>query len=564
LACLIGHALFVGQPTVPQHLLEALRAHADPRSRAVFCRLQRRGRWQELGYRELLARSQAYAACYHRRGLVRGQVVLVILEHSLELFPAFLGAMLAGCIPSYLPFPSRKQDAVRYWEAHAELFERLGDAAVVTWPANALALAQVLDPSVPVILPDEVGDAPAADSWPATPAWDDVALVQHSSGTTGRKRGVALTFRAIAEQIDGLCRAVDLRPDDRIATWLPLYHDMGLVACLLAPLTRGASIVALDPFEWAARPGLVLHAIEHHRCTHTFWPNFAFLHVARTAAGSHDLRSMKAFVNCSEPCKPAAFDAFLARFADAGVRPEQLQACYAMAETVFAVTCTRLGKPAPRCEVDPDELARGRAAPPRDPEHALALLSSGRPIDGARYEILDPEGRPLPDGHVGELAVAASFLFSGYFRSDHPPPAGGIHRTGDLGLRIDGELYVLGRQDDRIIVCGKNVFAHDIEAVASAVPGVKPGRVVALGAFAEALGSERLVVLAEGTTEPEAWPELRARIRRAIIDRLDLLPHDVRVVAPGFIAKTTSGKTSRADNLAHYLSLLAPPTEPAP
>jgi fatty-acyl-CoA synthase len=545
---------------VPQHLLDALHAHAEHRPDAVFCRLLRRGRWQVLTRGELQARAQAYAAHYRHRGIGRGRVVLVILEHSLELYPAFLGAMLAGCIPSYLPFPSHKQDPARYWETHAELFERLRDAAVVTWPLNAASLAAVLDPSVPVILPEHVPDAPPGSPpppWPA-PAGDELALLQHSSGTTGRKRGVALSFRAIALQVDALCRAVDLQPDDRVATWLPLYHDMGLVACLLAPLTCGASLVALDPFEWAARPGLVLDAIERHRCTHTFWPNFAFLHTCRAATGSHDLRSMKAFVNCSEPCKPAAFDAFLARFAAAGVRPEQLQACYAMAETVFAVTCTRLGQPAPRLAVDPDALARGRAEPPRDPTRACVLLSSGRPVDGACYEVVDPAGHPLPDDHVGELAVAAPFLFAGYFRRD--PPRDGPHRTGDVGLRHAGELYVLGRQDDRIIVCGKNVFAHDIEAVASAVLGVKPGRVVALGVPDEALGSERLVVIAEATTAPPTWPALRARIRRAIVDHLDLLPHDVRVVPPGSIAKTTSGKTSRADNLARYLS----PGEPTP
>jgi fatty-acyl-CoA synthase len=545
---------------MPSNLLEDLAGHAARNPDGAFCHLLRRGVWTDITWRDLAARTAAFAAAYRARGIEPGSVVLVILEHGPDLYPSFLGAMLAGCVPSFLPFPSKKQDARRYWEGHRPLFERIGAAGIVTWRDNVAPLSNELGPGTVCIVPEEV---PAAADWPhEIPGAidpDAIAFLQHSSGTTGIKKGVVLTHRVVSDHLRSLRQAVRFESRDKIATWLPLYHDMGLVGCFLQPVAAGVPIVALDPFEWVARPYLILEAIERFRCTHTWWPNFAFHHVSRThdPDDRRDLSSMKAYFNTSEPCKPQAFEHFLATFASSGATREQLQISYGMAEVVFLMTITTPGTVVPSCRVDADRLVEeGIAVDPTNGAPELELLSVGRPLEGIRYEIVDSAGNVLPDDRVGEVVATGRFLYSGYFRNEEETKLklrGGRYFTSDLAFRRAGELYVMGRKDDRIIVCGKNFFAHDIEYVTGRVPGVKAGRIVAIGVFSDEVGSEEVVVIAESAASEAEWPRVAGHVRQALVEQLNLAPRDVAIVAPGWIVKTTSGKMSRHGNLKKYL-----------
>ena len=548
----------MGFPVRARDVVAALSARASGTGEDVFCHVLAKGGRTTISCREALEQSSRWANLYRAAGLEPGAVVLIILKHGPELYFAFLGAMLAGCVPSFMPFPSAKQDPGLYWSQHRALFERIGAAAVVTWPQNAETLAEH-GAGMALLLPEQA-QAQSSDFAARMIDPDEVALLQHSSGTTGLKKGVALSYGAIAGQLDRYADELDLAPGDTVVSWLPLYHDMGLIACFLLPLAAGVPFVALDPFEWVARPGLLFEAIESFGGTHVWLPNFAFHHLCRTAAQGpvRDLSGMKAFIDCSEPCRHETFELFERTFAPAGVCWDQFRVCYAMAETVFAVTQTASGAPVSSLDVDDAALAEGRAEAVKAGA-GRRVVSVGRPLPDVVLRIVDEDGRDLEDGAVGEVLVQAPFLFSGYHRDPDMTARklkDGWYFTGDLGFRRDGELYLVGRTDDLLIVNGRNVFAHHVEfAINAETPEVKAGRCIALGVWSEDAGSQELVVVAEAEGEDDTVRRLLARnIKTVVLNGFGVMPREVKIVPSGWLAKTTSGKITRELNLQKYLA----------
>ena len=524
-----------------------------------------RGGAESIDQRRLFENADLWARHYRRLGLSEGDLIIIIIDHRPQLLYAYLGAMLAGCIPSYMPYSILKQDRRLYIKAHFDLFVRIGARAVVTTHEWLADFGETLDiQSVSVVLADTVGSAarqsPLQRSWSA-PRSTDVALLQHSSGTTALKKGVALTHEAILAQADAYGAAISIGADDVIVSWLPLYHDMGLMACFILPLINGLPVVLIDPFVWVREPYRLFEAIEQYGGTLTWLPNFAYHHLCRSCGEvrRYELSGMRAFINCSEPCKAATFHLFLKTFARMGVRPEHLQTCYAMAENCFAVTQSPLGRPPQTIAVDQEALSsKGIAVTPPVGRHAIEFLSCGGPIDNVAIRIVDAGCNPLPEGHVGEIAVSGASLFAEYFRLPEETERvmrSGWYCTGDLGFVRDGELYVTGRVKDLIIIRGRNFYAHDIEYATSRCPGVKPGRAVALGVFNDALGSEEVVVVAEqDETDDQTAHQLAVGVKRALDQELDLQVRSVHAVRPGWLIKTTSGKISRSENLAKYLA----------
>ncbi len=527
------------------------------------------GRWwlgaQEIGvtYADLHRESGRIAALLAAQGITAGDIVLIVLPSGPELWFSFFGALRAGAVPSFMPGPSAKQDPVRYWASHEALFARIGRGAILTDADRAAALRQHL-PEAPQMVIDlaqaaafSPDQAPKHDAAP-----QDIALLQHSSGTTGLKKGVALSHDAIFTQLASYGTRLELQATDRIVSWLPLYHDMGLIACFLLPFVHGVPVVMLDPFEWVASPKRLLQAITRHRPTLLWQPNFAFHHLCRTVrpSGDYDLSSVRAWINCSEPCRAETFETFARRFAGMGLEPTSLQVCYAMAETVFAVTQTRPHTRATDLRVQPQllrEQHRVALAEPTDPD-AQSFLSAGSVIDALAVTIVDAQGQALPPDHVGTIAITGACLFDGYHRLPEVTAQkfrDGRYLTGDLGFLHDGELYVVGREDDLIIVHGRNYTAHELEFLINQVPGVHPGRNVALGWFRREVGSHEVVVIAEfdqllsPTRSPE---ELAADIRHELVNGSGLVPFDVLIVPPGWLVKTTSGKIARGANLEKY------------
>lgn len=496
-------------------------------------------------YGELAALVQSFSTAARWQG-----VVLVFLPQNPEAIASYFGIMRAGAVPSFMPLPSAKQRPDLYWSAHKTLVERIKPSAILTTTSHAGEVRRVgLD--VPVLAIDDLRDNSDFRGVGAQYTNSEAsALLQHSSGTTGLKKGVELSHRAICAQVDAYAAALKASSDDVVVSWLPVYHDMGLVACTLTPLMLGQTIVLLDPFRWVANPRLLFQAITEHRGTHCWLPNFAFEHMMRTTrAQGYDLSSMRAFVSCSEPVKAATLDRFAERYGPIGVRREMLQASYALAETVFAVTQTEPGQPAKQLCVDASILReKGKVVERDDGE---CLVSSGKLLQGAEIAI-EPE---TEGADAGEIRIRGDFLFSGYYArpdlTEQKIRAGWYH-SGDIGFVRDGEVYVLGRMDDLIIVHGKNIYAHEIEAIA-ANAGLKPGRNVAIGVFNNATGSEDAILLAEETGEADQ-AELRSAVKSAVAQALSVDIHDLVFVPPGWLTKTTSGKISRNENKRRYVA----------
>jgi acyl-CoA synthetase (AMP-forming)/AMP-acid ligase II len=550
-------------------ILEALQTHAIRRSGDVFCHFVQGGNETKIRYGDLMRGAERYAALYQQNGIEPGGVILIILRHTPELFYSFLGAILAGAVPSFMPYPTSKQDPRLYWHSHRKLFERIGPGAVLTYPENIAPLQENIQGLPMRLLTPENAAAMTRRPLSVMVKPHKTALLQHSSGTTGLKKGVALSNQAVIRQVSSYADTIQLSQDDCIVSWLPLYHDMGLVACFLMPLITGTTLVQLDPFEWVVNPVMLFDAIKKHQGTLCWLPNFAFHHLCRTVRPSlnFDLTSMRAWINCSEPCRAETFELFERKFSSAGVKTGQLQVCYAMAETVFAVTQTTMDEPPRMLTVDSDALkAQGRAliVTPDKPHHKV--LSTGRTIPGMQVCIVNNSGALLQEGCIGEVAISGNCLFTGYYKFDEETRRklrGGWYHSGDLGFLYQGELYITGRKNDLIIVHGRNYYAHELEFLVNQVPGVHPGRNVAAGWFRPEIGSQEVVIITETKAgEDIDRPKLVQDIKQAILDQTGLLVFDVYLVDSGWLVKTTSGKLSRHENLNKYLAAVGNTDKP--
>jgi fatty-acyl-CoA synthase len=516
----------------------------------------------------LLARAAGYAQQLIQRGVRRGDVCAIILRHHREFYPLYLGISLAGALPAVLAYPNPRLHPLKFREGLTGMSRRSG----LDW----LLAERALEPIVRPLL--ETGESTIRDllfplEWEvdATAAIpkiegltpDDPCLLQHSSGTTGLQKPVTLSHAAVLEHVQRYSEAIALSESDRVVSWLPLYHDMGLIAALHLPLAAGIPTIQLDPFEWIVAPIILLDAVHREKGTLTWLPNFAYNLLADRSPDEEmeeiRLDSMRLFVNCSEPVRAESHDRFLARFAVYGVRPESLSACYAMAETTFAATQTAPGREPRVLHASREELARGRFRVAEDGEVVRRCVSSGAPIGGCTIEIVDADGVAVAEDLVGEIRIQSVSMFDGY--RNYPEKTAevlrdGRYASGDYGFVHDGECFVIGRKKDVIIVAGKNIYPADVEDAVSRVEGILPGRVVAFGIDDEVLGTEQICVVAE--TERDAEDDRKA-LRREVIEaamRLDMTISRLYLVPPRWLIKSSSGKPSRSANRVRALEEL--------
>ena len=503
------------------------------------------------------------AAAFRHLGVVPGDLIVIAHTQNLESIYAFWGAMVAGAIPSMFPTLTEKLDPVIYQRNMAELVALSGVKAILTTDEFAAALRPVVGCSV--WGSEAVSRWPLATGEPLPTANRQppaaIAFLQHSSGTTGLQKGVALSHEAVLNQIRSYSQAIRLNEMDVIVSWLPLYHDMGLIAGFILPLMAGVPLVLMSPFDWVQHPALLFRAIHDYRGTLCWLPNFAYNHCARRIRERDvegvNLASMRLFINCSEPVRQESQQMFLERFAANGVRPEMLGVSYAMAENTFAVTQTEPAAAARLDIVDRQELTQNRAIPvPADHPQALPLVSCGRAIAGTEVKVMGARGRELPERHVGEIVIRSDCLLTGYYhRPDLQPFRDGWYCTGDMGYLVNGELYVMGRQKDLIINAGKNIYPQDIEAIVNGVPGVIPGRVVAFGVPDAREGTELVAVIAEvNTDDPDERKTINKTIRQEVVRQSLVTVSYVHLVGERWLIKTSSGKMARAANRDKWLA----------
>lgn len=515
--------------------------------------------------------AERYAGALNALGIKAQDLVIIAHTQNLESIYAFWGALLLGAIPSMFPTLTDKLDPQIYMESMAEL-ARLSDVkAILTTDDFAPTLAAhvlcavygsgvVASHQSPVTSQNpvnEMAEKLASGNWHL-----ETAFLQHSSGTTGLQKGVALSHQAVLNQLASYSEAIGLNAQDVIVSWLPLYHDMGLIAGFLLPLIQGVPLVLMSPFDWVQHPAMLFRAIHDYQGTLCWLPNFAYNHCARRIR-MRDLEglsaaSMRLFINCSEPVRADSHQLFAERFAGLGIKPEMLSVSYAMAENTFAVTQTPLGEAAKLDTIDRrllenDGIAQLVAA---DQPDAQIRVSCGRPIDGTQVKAVDAQGQTLPERRVGEIAVQSDCMLSEYYkRPDLQPFNEGWYLTGDRGYIADGEVYIVGRSKDLIINAGKNVYPQDIEAIVNTVAGVHAGRAVAFGVPDDKEGTELIAVVAEvNADDDDSRRQITAAIRAAVVHSSTVTVSYVHLVDDRWLIKTSSGKIARAANRTKWLA----------
>jgi fatty-acyl-CoA synthase len=549
-------------PPIPFRTLPEALAAAPPR-RPFVTLWSSEDDVQTVTFGEFHHQARAQAAYFQSLGLRRGEPVIVIMPQGIPLMTAFVAAMLLGAVPAILAYPNFKVEPTKYHSGLAGVSASLKARLVIVddaFPSELLEHVAVHD-SVRLVrgVSDESPGTPIAlaDALPSEP--ESLAFIQHSAGTTGLQKGVALSHAAVLRQLNHLATALRINDRDRIYSWLPLYHDMGLISCFMLPLVCHLPVVMQSPTNWVMQPATMLELISQHRCTLAWVPNFTLQFLARRVRpedrANVDLSSLRALINCSEPVLAQSMDEFLTAFGSCGMRPNVLQSSYAMAENVFAVTQSRIhGEPGPhRLWVDGECLRSEHKAVPVEQavEGAVPLVSSGPCLPGNLVRIVSPDGQDLADGTIGEILISSDSLFDGYYnRPDLSKVAlkDGWFWSGDLGFRLDRELYVTGRKKDLIIVGGKNIYPQDVEEIACSHPAIHDGRAVAMGILNSDLGTEDIVVVAEVGDEgsPHDAFDIEQAVRNAIVAELGVAVRAVYLKGPKWIVKSTAGKPARS------------------
>ncbi len=520
-------------------------------------------------YRELIHGAAGYVETFSQNGIRPGDVVLLILQHGIDLLYAYYGAILHGAIPSIMPFLTEKLLPERYRADLAALVSVTQPSAIITYRDFEAEVRGALKPgedSVKAVITSDQVEGPRSPDFAAFGGLqrkpEDIVLLQHSSGTTGLQKGVALSHQAVINQLTDYSKAIRLSDADVFVSWLPLYHDMGLIACWLMPILLGYPLVILSPFEWIRAPYRLLQAVSKYKGTLSWLPNFAYNFCAQKIRDRDlegvNLSSWRAISNCSEPMRWDSHQAFFERFRGLGLRYEALTTCYAMAENVFAVTQGGIGGPVVFEDVDRESLQVEKVARPSIAEKpVIRMLGAGKAIPNTAVSILDSHGHALPDRTVGEVALKSNCMLSGYY---HRPDAtekaftNGWYLTGDFGYLVDGELYITGRKKDLIIVGGKNIYPQDLELLAYEVAGVHAGRASAFGVFNDATGTEEVVMVAEvESTDPAEQQKISNMIRATVTRGSAVALRYVHIVGKHWLVKTSSGKTARAANREKFL-----------
>jgi fatty-acyl-CoA synthase len=515
---------------------------------------------------------------FHELGLKKGDRIALILPEPDAFVLAFIGALTAGLVPvpMYPPMTLAKMEA--YGETVRHILASSGARALVTVPGlepmlrthllEVAAEAGATESEVRVILDAELeGELPAKATAPCAVSLDDLAFLQFTSGSTRKPKGVMVSHRNLATNahaimFDGL--AADSK--DRGVSWLPLYHDMGLIGFVIAPVFAQVQVKFLPTLNFIRRPSLWLDSIHKFRGTITFAPNFAFALATRAVSEEQskdwDLSCLKAVGCGAEPIQPETLRKFVERFSAKGLKAESLLPCYGLAEATLAVTFASLPDPMRTETLDAAAMHRGNATL-TDGAPGLEIVSCGRTFPGFELAIRDGEGLRLPDRQVGEVWVRGPSVTEGYFglaEETQEVLDRGWLRTGDLGYLSDGELFVCGRAKDLIILHGKNYYPQDVERVVSETNGLRQDQCVA---FARAgVDGEECVVVAEANNASIDPREVVSQVKLRVRAELGLPVAEVVLIKRNTLPKTSSGKVRRRDTKqrleAGELELLVP------
>jgi fatty-acyl-CoA synthase len=549
-------------------LIDVLRWHVDATPDRVHIYLgEEDGRERPITYGGLWRDAASVAAGLVARRVAPGDRVALLLRTEVAFFQAYFGVLLAGGVPVPL-YPPFRADALEEYARRQAGILRNADAHLLLTFAEAEHIAGLLRPLAPSLSGVATVDDVRLDVRAfAVPHVDEgsLTLIQYTSGSTGMPKGVALTHANVLANIRAFGEALSINADDVGVTWLPLYHDMGLIGTWLGALYHGIPVVVMSPLTFLSRPSRWLHAFTSHRGTISAAPNFAYDLCVRKIAdeelGQLDLSSWRCALNGSEAVVPSTLDRFCDRFSKYGFRREAMMPVYGLAEASLCVTAPPLGR-----EPRTDRIARGpfergrrvEPAAPSDP-NPLTFVGCGRPLPGHQVRIASSRGDVLGEREEGAIHFRGPSVMPGYFRdpdaTDAVTRGDGWIDSGDLGYCAEGDLFITGRVKDVIIAAGRNVYPQEVEEAVADVPGVRRGCVAAFGVDDQRSGTERLVVVAESREQTE---EMRVAVRDAIVarmvDAIGFPPDEVFVAPPGAIPKSSSGKIRRSATKQLFVS----------
>ncbi len=550
----------VASPVEAQTMTEILDYHAQHHSKRLHIRVLGQNEADpaiEISYGLLQAGARRVAGVLQARGLAPGDTVALMLPTGEDYFFGFFGILYAGGVPVPIYPPARPSQLADHLRRQAGILDNARCRFLLTVkqavPLAGLLRAQV--ESLEAVLVTAELDGPSIVHPPSLGA-EDLAFLQYTSGSTGSPKGVMLTHRNLLANIRADGAAIEAGSSDVFVSWLPLYHDMGLIGAWLGSLYFGAQLVIMSPLSFLARPARWLHAIHRYGGTLSASPNFGYqLCLARIRdeeLQGLDLSRWRIAMNGAEPVSPDTVEGFIERFSPHGFAAEAMFPVYGLAENSVGLAFPPLHRP-PRIDViDRDLIGREGIAQPVEPgvPGGVRFVACGRALPGHELHIVGEGGEPLAERRQGRIQFRGPSATRGYYRNPEATDAlldGDWLETGDLGYIAEGDLFVTGRIKDIIIRGGRNIYPHELEEAVGEIDGIRKGRVVVFAASDPRHSTERLVVLAETReTDPQRRETLRRRINELTTDLTLTAADDIVLAPPGTVLKTSSGKIRRA------------------
>ena len=547
-------------PASAETLIDVLRWHVEQHGERPHIQLfDDYTDGEVITYRRLWDSAAAIAGTLQHAGLEPGEAVALMLPTGREYFFTFYAVLLAGAVPVPIYPPVRRTQLEDHLRRQSTILSNCRAAMLVT-VADAKPVARLLTSQVDSLRHVFSVDELTEKDWPcdiATRRGSDTGFLQYTSGSTGDPKGVVLSHANLLANIRGDGGAMRASSADVFVSWLPLYHDMGLIGAWLGSLYHAPKLVIMSPLTFLSRPERWLWAVHRYGGTLSAAPNFAFdLCVRRVedkAIEGLDLSSWRVVANGAEAISPATMTAFSAHFSDYGFDPNAMMPVYGLAECSVGLTFPPPGR-GPRIDViDRDVLARDQAARPLEADDTatpIDIVGCGMPLPQHEIRVVDDSDRELPERSQGRLQFRGPSATSGYFRNPEKTAAlirNGWHETGDLAYIAGGELFITGRSKDLIIRAGRNIYPSELEHVIGELDGIRNGCVAVFGSHDPVSGTERLVVIAETRRQQEAQREaLRAAIGELAVDIVAGPPDDTVLVTPNTVLKTSSGKIRRS------------------
>ncbi len=552
---------------IPSHattLLEMLDWHVSAHGERTHIVLSEEAGEEILSYQALHQGAEALAAGLQRHDLQPGQTVAIMLPTSRDYFYSFYGVLLAGGIPVPIYPPARLSQIGDHLRRHAGILNNAAATLLITVP-EARPLAQLLKSlvaSLRTVATVQELSTPGAGLARHVSRAEEIAMLQYTSGSTGNPKGVVLTHANLLANIRAMGQAARADASDVFVSWLPLYHDMGLIGAWLGSLYHAIPLVVMSPLTFLVRPECWLWAIHRHRGTLSAAPNFAYELCLRKiddrAIEGLDLSSWRMAFNGAEPVSPDTVYRFQQRFGRYGLRPEALTPVYGLAESAVGLAFPPPGRGPIIDRIRREPFMRGgRALPAAEDElEVLRFVACGQPLPGHAIRIVDRAGHELGEREEGRLEFRGPSATSGYFHN--PEQTSGLFHdgwldSGDLAYTDAGEIYLTGRVKDIIIRAGRNIYPYELEEAVGNIAGIRKGCVAVFGSPDLVSGTERLVVMAETRiTETEALDKLREQINTLAMNLLGEPPDDVVLAPPHGVLKTSSGKIRRAASRELY------------